>query len=116
LAATAARRLPGGHQFTLSQRIAGNEVIRVTGQISAGPHGDIIYPLPAAWVRELPVTEVKVFLTAREGDEERQIGTYTQRSWTPSVSKGLSSSGIPWAALVAQRFVVDYPDRTAGWC
>jgi anti-sigma factor RsiW len=64
-------------EFTLSQRIAGTEVIRATGQVAASSHGEVIYALPAAWVRELPVTEVEVFLTAREGDEERPVGTYT---------------------------------------
>ena len=33
--------------------------------------------MPAAWVRQLPVVEVEVLLTAHEGGEERPIGSYT---------------------------------------
>jgi len=65
------------NEFTLSQRVAGTEVSRATGQVAAGTHGEIIYTLPATWVRQLPVAEVDVVLTAREGDEERPIGRYT---------------------------------------
>jgi anti-sigma factor RsiW len=64
-------------EFTLSQRIAGNEVIRATGQVAATSHGEIIYAIPAAWVRQLPVVEVEVVLSAHEGDEERPVGSYT---------------------------------------
>jgi anti-sigma factor RsiW len=67
----------GSSEVTLSQRIAGAEVIRTTGHVAASSHGEIIYALPAAWVRELPVTEVEVFLTAKEGGEERPVGSYT---------------------------------------
>jgi anti-sigma factor RsiW len=64
-------------EFTLSQRVAGAEVSRATGQIAAGAHGEIIHTLPAAWVRQLPVAEVAVVLTAHEGGEDRLIGSYT---------------------------------------
>jgi anti-sigma factor RsiW len=67
----------GSTEFTLSQRIAGAEVIRTTGQVAAGWHGEIIYTLPAALVRELPVTRVEVILTANEGGEDRPVGSYT---------------------------------------
>ena len=67
----------GASEFTLTQRVAGTEVIRATGQVTAGSHGEIIYALPAAWVRQLPVVEVEVLLTAHDGDEERPIGSYT---------------------------------------
>jgi len=67
----------GASEFTLSQRIAGTEVSRATGQVAAGLHGEIIFTLPAAWVRQLPVVEVEVFLTAHEAGEERPIGSYT---------------------------------------
>jgi anti-sigma factor RsiW len=63
-------------EFTVSQRVAGTEVIRATGQV-ASSHGEIIYATPAAWVRQLPVVEVEVLLTAHEGGEERPIGSYT---------------------------------------
>jgi len=64
-------------EFTLSQRIDGTEVIRATGQMAVGTHGEIIYALPAAWVRQLPVVNVVVVLTAHEDGEERPLGSYT---------------------------------------
>lgn len=67
----------GAGEFTLSQRVAGTEVSRVTGEVAASPHGEIIFLTPAAWIRELPVVQVDVLLTAREGGEERPVGSYT---------------------------------------
>ena len=67
----------GASEFTLSQRVAGTEVSRTTGQVAASAHGEIIYALPAASVRQLPVVEVEMLLTAHEGSEERLIGSYT---------------------------------------
>ena len=64
-------------EFTVSMHVAGNEVSRATGQIAAGAQSEIIYASPAAWVRQLPVVEVEITLTAHEGDQERRIGTYT---------------------------------------
>ena len=64
-------------EFTLSQRLAGAEVSRVTGEAVPGPHGEIIFAQPAAWVRQLPIARVEVVLAAREGGEERAIGSYT---------------------------------------
>jgi len=64
-------------EFTLSQRVAGTEVSRATGQVAASSHGEIIYTVPAAWVRQLPAVEVEVLLTAHEGGKERPIGNYT---------------------------------------
>ena len=66
----------GASEITLSQRVAGTEVSRATGQVAAS-HGEIIYALPAAWVRQLPVVDVEVLLTANEGGKERAIGSYT---------------------------------------
>jgi anti-sigma factor RsiW len=66
----------GASEFTMTQRISGTEVIRATGQV-ASSHGEIIYVVPAAWVRQLPVVEVEVLLTAHEGGAERPIGSYT---------------------------------------
>lgn len=63
-------------EVTLSQRIAGTEVIRATSAVSANAGGEVIYTLSAAWVRELPVVDVEVLLTARSGDEERPLGRY----------------------------------------
>jgi RNA polymerase sigma-70 factor (ECF subfamily) len=67
----------GVSEVTLSQRVAGTEVSRTTGQVAVSPHGEIIYAIPAAWVRELPVVDVEVLLTAHEGGQERPIGSYT---------------------------------------
>jgi anti-sigma factor RsiW len=67
----------GASEFTLSQRVAGAEVVRATGEAVAGSHGEIIYVEPAARIRQLPVVDVEVLLTAREGGEERLIGSYT---------------------------------------
>ena len=33
--------------------------------------------MPAEWVRQLPVVQVELVLTAHEGGEERPIGSYT---------------------------------------
>jgi len=63
-------------EITLSQRIAGTEVSRTTSH-AAATHGEVIYALPAAWVRQLPVVEVEVLLTARENGADRPIGSYT---------------------------------------
>jgi Putative zinc-finger len=67
----------GATEVTLSQRVAGAEVVRATGQVDAGAHGEIIFATPAASVRELPAVDVDVRLTANDGGEERTIGTYT---------------------------------------
>jgi hypothetical protein len=69
--------IAGAGEYTLSQRVAGTEVSRVTGQVAASPHGEIIFLTPAAWIRELPVVQVDVVLTARDGGEERAVGRYT---------------------------------------
>jgi len=67
----------GASEFTLSQRVAGTEVIRATGQVAASSHGEIIFAIPAAWVRQLPVVEVEVLLTALENGQEHPVGSYT---------------------------------------
>lgn len=64
-------------EFTISMRAAGAEVSRATGEVGPGTHGDIIFATPAAWVRQLPIVEVEILLTARAGGEERPIGSYT---------------------------------------
>jgi len=67
----------GASEFTLSQRVAGSEVRRATGHVAASSHGELIYAVPAAWVRQLPAAEVEVLLTAHERGEERPIASYT---------------------------------------
>jgi hypothetical protein len=64
-------------EVTLSQRIAGAEVSRATGQVAARSTGEVIYVEPAGRVRQLPVVQVEVLLSAREGSEDRVIGSYT---------------------------------------
>jgi anti-sigma factor RsiW len=64
-------------EFTLSQRVAGAEVSRATGEVAASAHGELIYAISAAWVRQLPVVRVDVLLTAHENGEERPAGSYT---------------------------------------
>jgi anti-sigma factor RsiW len=66
----------GASQFTMSQRIAGTEVVRATGQV-ASSDGEIIYVVPATWVRQLAEVQIEVLLTAHEGSEERPVGSYT---------------------------------------
>jgi anti-sigma factor RsiW len=67
----------GAGEFTMSQRVAGNEVARVTGHAAPGAHGEIIFVLPAASVRELPVVHVDVRLTAHDASGEREVARYT---------------------------------------
>lgn len=67
----------GVSEVTMSQQVAGTDVIRATSQVAASPHGEIIYAIPAAWVRQLPVVEVEVRLTVHEDGEERSLGSYT---------------------------------------
>jgi hypothetical protein len=67
----------GASEVTMSQRIAGDEVIRSTGRVAAGSPGELIYTLSAAWVRQLPVVDVEILLTAHDEGAERTIGTYT---------------------------------------
>ena len=67
----------GTTEVTLSQRVGGMEVSRATGEVAPSPHGEIIFAIPAAEVRQLPIVEIDVLLSARDGDEERAIGRYT---------------------------------------
>jgi hypothetical protein len=66
-----------GGQLTLSQRAAGKEVSRTTGQAAGGSPGEILFATPAAWVRELPAVQLELRLTAHDAGEERPIGSYT---------------------------------------
>ena len=52
-------------------------MVHVTGQVAASSQGEVIYVLPAAWIRHLPVVKVEVLLTAHEGGEEHPVGSYT---------------------------------------
>jgi len=66
----------GVTEVTLSQRVAGTEVSHTTAEVTAS-HGEIIFATPAAWIRQLPVVNVEVLLTARDDGEDREIGSYT---------------------------------------
>lgn len=66
----------GSATVTVSQRVAGREVSRTTGEVVPS-HGEIVFATPAAWIRQLPVTEVELVLTSGDGDDERPLGTYT---------------------------------------
>jgi anti-sigma factor RsiW len=64
-------------EFTLSQRIAGSEVIRETVQAAAGLQGELIHVMPAARIRQLPAVKVELVLTAHDEGDERPIAIYT---------------------------------------
>jgi anti-sigma factor RsiW len=66
----------GVSEVTMSQRVGGTEVVRASGH-AVSSHGEIIYAIPAAWVRQLSNVEVEVLLTAHEEGEERPIASYT---------------------------------------
>lgn len=67
----------GSGDYTLARRVAGDEVSRTTFHLSDVAHGEILYAEPAAGLRQLPVVEVELLLTAHEGGPERPIGRYT---------------------------------------
>lgn len=62
---------------TLSRRVGGAEVSRVTAEIAGGAYGEVLYAEAAAWVRQLPEARVEVVLTTDDGPAERLIGRYT---------------------------------------
>ena len=64
-------------EITLTERVAGTELARVTGQVSPSPYGEVIYTMPASSIRHLPVVNVEVLLTAIDAGEERTVGSYT---------------------------------------
>lgn len=68
--------LGDAREVTVSQRVAGAEVSRVTGAV-AGRAGEVIVATPAAWIRELPVVEVEIHLTAAGEHGERPLASYT---------------------------------------
>jgi len=67
----------GAGEFTLLQRVGGTEVSRVRGEVTAGEHDEVIFAIPASWVRQLPIVDIDVLLTAHEGGVERPVGRYT---------------------------------------
>jgi anti-sigma factor RsiW len=66
----------GATEVTMSQRVAGTEVVRATGEVATS-QAEVVHLLPASWVRQLPVVRVEVVLTTHDGGAEREIGSYT---------------------------------------
>jgi anti-sigma factor RsiW len=64
-------------EFTLSERVAGAELARVTGQVTPSPQGEVIFAMPASSIRHLAVVNVEVLLTAVDAGDERTVGSYT---------------------------------------
>ena len=62
---------------TLSQSVAGKEVSRATGQVARDGRGEVLFLTPAAWIRDLPVVDLELRLSAIENDIVRPIGSYT---------------------------------------
>jgi hypothetical protein len=60
----------------LSQRVGGTEVSRATSE-GVNWQGEIIFAAPASAIRNLPVVDIELQLTAVSGSEERRIGSYT---------------------------------------
>jgi hypothetical protein len=69
----------GISEVTLAQRVEGVEVSRASGLTARSPRGEILYAVPAAWVRQLPEAAVELVLSADIGGEVRTIGAYTLR-------------------------------------
>jgi Putative zinc-finger len=63
-------------ELTLSQHAGGSELVRVTGQVMPSAHGEVIYAMPAASIRHLPMVDVDILLTATQGDAQRPVGRY----------------------------------------
>ena len=98
----------GASEFTLSQRVAGTEVVRVTGQVAASSQDELIFALPAAWVRQFPVVEVDLLLTAHEGDEERTVAEeYARARGIVSPSLLTSARWSVARALTSKRPLLD---------
>lgn len=64
-------------ELTLRQHAGGSELVHVTGHVAPSAYGEVIYAMPAASIRHLPVMDVDVLLTAADGDSHRLVGRYT---------------------------------------
>jgi hypothetical protein len=67
----------GAAEITMTQRVAGTEVVRTTCHAVPGPDGELIHATPASLIRQLPVVNVEILLTAMRGEEERSLASYT---------------------------------------
>ncbi len=63
-------------EVTVSQHVAGREVIRVTGTVS-GRGDEVIVATPAAVIRELPVVDVEIRLLAGDDETRPPLASYT---------------------------------------
>jgi hypothetical protein len=68
--------LAGASEITLSQHVAGTEVSRATIQAVPSP-GEVIFMTPAASIRDLPVVDIELRLSAMTDTGERSVGSYT---------------------------------------
>jgi anti-sigma factor RsiW len=66
----------GVREVVMSEHAAGAELVRAHADVAAGQQ-DVIYVLPASWVRQLPAGEIDIVLAACEDGHERPIGRYT---------------------------------------
>lgn len=64
-------------EVTISRRVPGGEVSRVTGPLVRPASGEVLFADPADRIRALPSVAVEISLTAHDGDRERVVGTYT---------------------------------------
>jgi len=64
-------------EFTLLQRVGATELVHVTSEVTPSAHGELIYVMPADSIRQLPVVNVEILLTALAGGESRPVGSYT---------------------------------------
>jgi len=69
--------LEGVEEVTVTQRANGEEMQRATTPVAAGTQGELIHVTPASVIRQFPVAEFEVVLSAREGQAERALGRYT---------------------------------------
>jgi hypothetical protein len=68
-----------GDEITLVQRAAqGEEISRSSALEMGSSQHEILYAVPAAWVRMLPAGDIQVTLT-HEGSDRRAIASYTLR-------------------------------------
>jgi anti-sigma factor RsiW len=68
----------GWSAITLTERVAGTEVVRATAQVGPESLEEIVYIQSANRIRQLPVAEVEVVVSAQEeGGDERPLASYT---------------------------------------
>jgi anti-sigma factor RsiW len=63
-------------EVALSQRVGGREISRATSE-AGGWQDEVVFATPASWIRDLPIVDIELRLTALSGGEERAVGSYT---------------------------------------